>query len=188
MKRLCILLLIVLAIGPAHAGDMPLVQVMQTLARVRSSDATFSEAKTMAMLDAPIVSTGTLAYRAPGHVERITVSPKPETLVVDGDSLTITQDGTTRQVGLSDIPAVGALVEAVRATLAGDLPALQKHFTVTLQGDQAHWVLLLQPTEPAVQRLVQYVRITGDGAAMRGIETLEANGDSSVMTIRPVKQ
>ncbi len=63
------------------------------LARVPESNATFVEVKTLAMLTRPLRASGRLAYRRPAHLEKITLEPQAESLVVDGDKLTFTEGG-----------------------------------------------------------------------------------------------
>ena len=63
------------------------------LARVPESNATFVEVKTLAMLTRPLRASGRLAYRRPAHLEKITLEPQAESLVVDGDKPDIHRRG-----------------------------------------------------------------------------------------------
>jgi hypothetical protein len=175
-----------MTLAPVAAwADITPDAILSQLATVKASQAHFTETRHLAMLTAPLTLTGTLAYAAPGHVEKKTLSPKPETLTVDGDTLTLANADGTRTLGLSEMPQIGALVSAIRATLSGDKTALEKHYTLTAEGDAGHWVLLLQPTEPAVQHLIQYVRLTGSHATLGDVDTLQTDGDESDMRIVP---
>ena len=62
---------------------------MHDLSQVRSSKARFVERKYLKVLNAPLELRGTLTYSAPGRLEKRTHSPRPETLTLDGDRLTI---------------------------------------------------------------------------------------------------
>ena len=73
---------------PGPAGLLP--EVMARLAQAPERRATFEEEKRLAVLDRPLRSTGTLLYRRPRHLERHTIYPAPESLVVDGDRLVLT--------------------------------------------------------------------------------------------------
>jgi len=79
--------------------------------------------------------------------------------------------------------ALAALVESVRATLAGDLPALQHYFSIKLEGSPSHWTLTLTPSDNAMRRSVQSMRIDGGGNRVASIDVLESGGDRSVMVI-----
>ena len=175
----------------ARAADAPfaLEQLMQTLAQVKSAKATFVERKHFRVLTGPLESSGTLVYTAPGSLEKHTLAPKPESLVLDKDTLTF-EDRTRnrrRTVRLQDHPALWVFVEGLRATLAGDLPTLNRLFRVGLEGIDSGWILTLDPREPDIQRIVRRIRLTGARAAVRTIEIEEAEGDRSVMILTESK-
>jgi hypothetical protein len=75
------------------------------------------------------------------------------------------------------------LVEAVRGAMAGDLGVLESHYRITADGRFAAWHLVLQPTDPGVQRLVRSIEIDGAGPDIRGFRTVQVNGDEDSMTI-----
>jgi hypothetical protein len=158
---------------------------MSELRQVKSATGRFVERKELRVLDKPVEASGTLIYLAPDQMQKITLSPKWERLAVRRDMLTIEQgqEGNARQFSLSDRPEIGAFVESIRATLAGDLPTLTRFYTVTLAGDAADWRLLLVPKERKLQDLVKDIRIGGTGRSIRTVETEEADGDRSVMRI-----
>jgi outer membrane lipoprotein-sorting protein len=190
MMRVLILLALLAGGVPAlaavaDAGGLDLQQLMQRLREVRRSTAYFSEHKQLAMLSEPLDSSGTLAYVAPDKLEKDTLLPKPERVTVDGDRLTIEQSGERdrRIVSLRDTPELGAFVESIRATLAGDLPALQRYYNVTLQGSLQAWQMMLEPKERRLREMVKWIRITGRDASIRSIDSEEADGDRSEMTI-----
>jgi len=170
---------------PALADSLDLPQLMASLAQVQAHESHFTETKTIALLKAPVESNGVLSYRRPDHVEKHVLQPKDESIIVDGDALTW-KDGTsgkTRTLRLQSNAVVAALVESIRATLAGDLPALQRFFAVKLDGAAAHWTLSLTPIDSAMQRNVQALRIEGVGNQVNLIDVLETGGDRSVMII-----
>ena len=86
---------------------------------------------------------------------------------------------------MRDYSEVGALVDSVRATLSGDLPALTRTFTATLQGDAANWALTLAPNDAKLRELVKTIRILGEQTEVRDIQTLEADGDRTDMAVTP---
>jgi hypothetical protein len=159
---------------------------MQMLARTTESHASFTEQKTLAMLTRPLNATGRLSYRRPGHLEKITLEPQAENLVVDGNRLTLTeQDAAPRVIDLDGEPAIRALVDAIRGTLSGDLAALRRSYTVTMDGSVSNWRLTLVPTDPRVAQLIVRTTIEGAGTALHLVHTTQANGDEMRMTISP---
>ena len=171
-------------------GAWGLEQLMQGLARVQSSKARFVERKHLRILNAPLELSGTLSYTAPGHLEKHTTAPKPESLVLDGDTLVVEDKARNRRrvLTLQQYPVVWALVESIRSTLAGDLKSLERFYRVTFDGNEQQWRLTLEPREIPMQRLLNYIRITGSRSALRQIDVVEAEGDRSIMTIIDERQ
>jgi hypothetical protein len=157
---------------------------MQMLAQVQESRASFDEVRVLAMLTRPLRTTGRLYYRRPAHLEKITLEPRAESLVVDGDRLTLTEPNEApRVIELDSEPPVRALVDAIRGTLSGDLASLRRSYAITMEGGVPDWRLTLVPTDPAVARLVAHTTIEGAGTALRLVQTAQANGDETRMTI-----
>jgi outer membrane lipoprotein carrier protein LolA len=168
----------------AQAG-WGLPQLMATLSRVKSASAQFVERKTLRVLDAPLVSSGTLLYVAPDQVEKITVLPERERIAISGDRLTIEGSGSDRPrtLSLANAPEIAAFVEAIRATLAGDLPALDRFYRIELAGGRAAWKLDLTPRAEKLAQLVRRIRISGSGEKITAVETDEGDGDHSEMSV-----
>jgi Outer membrane lipoprotein carrier protein LolA-like len=160
-----------------------LEQLMVELRQVKSATGRFVEHKELHMLDKPVEASGTLIYLAPDQMQKITLQPSWERLAVRQSTLTIEQDGKTRSFSLAERPEIGAFVESIRATLAGDLATLQRFYTVTLTGDAKDWHLALVPKARKLQELVKAIRISGSGRSIVTVETDEADGDRSVMRI-----
>lgn len=174
------------AAGAAEAGvEWGVEQLMQRLARVKSTKGKFVERKHLRILDAPLEFSGTLLYTAPGHLEKHTLTPKPEILILDQDTLTFEDKAKNRRrtLRLQQYPVIWAFVESIRSTLAGDLQSLNRFYRVSLEGSEPDWRLTLDPREPEIQQVVKRIRITGSNASVRSVETVEAEGDRSVMTI-----
>ncbi len=171
----------------AAAADAPadLDRLMAELARNGAETVRFTEVRTSAALKQPIELRGTLSYVAPSHLEKHTVAPRDERLIVDRDTLVIERPATGERLTLrlTDYPAVRAFVESIRATLAGDLAALRRFYRVEIEGTAAQWRLYLLPREADMAEFVQQVEISGSGGRIARIEILEASGDRSVMTI-----
>lgn len=181
------LISVVLASVPAWPaeGEWGLADLMRSLKAVESSRARFSERKELALLNEPLESSGTLIYRAPGRLEKHTLRPERESLVLDQDQLVLesTERGWKKSFGLREHPVVWAFVESIRSTLAGDLATLQRFYNVKLEGIESSWQLALVPRESDMKAVVDDILISGSKASILRIEIREAGGDRSVMTI-----
>jgi outer membrane lipoprotein-sorting protein len=168
---------------PANAFDLADLAALRM--RVAESAARFHETRHIGALAAPVERTGTLLYRRPGHLEMNVETPLPEQLVIDGRRLRLTTASGVRTLSLDGEPALLAWTESLRATLAGDTPALLRHFDAELSGSEDAWTLTLDPHDQVLRSQIAAIVISGAGATVRRIETHEQGGDDAVMEIVP---
>lgn len=167
----------------SNAASWDIDQLMRGLAQARSGHASFVEKKFIAMLDQPVESSGELFYSAPDHLEKRTLKPKPETMLVDGGTLIIERGRKKHRLQLQDYPELAAFLDSIRGTLAGDRKALERNYRLDLDGSAERWTLQLLPVDEKMQAVVQRIRISGVRDAVRSIEITQADGDSSLMLI-----
>ena len=184
MRRLALAALL-LAAASANA-QWSATELFAMIAKDRPGRATFHERKFMALLDRPVESTGELTFTPPDRLEKRTITPRPERVTVDAERVTLERAGKRHSLGLRENPGVAVLVESIRATLAGDLDALTRAYSVALDGTPASWRLTLRPLDPAAAQLVERIHIGGEKARVRTVEILLADGDRSLMSVTPV--
>jgi hypothetical protein len=169
----------------APAADWGMERLMQELGQVQSARAKFVERKQLAILSAPLESSGTLVYTAPGRLEKHTLAPRQESLVLERGRLILEDPARDRRrtFALQEHPVLWAFVEGIRSTLAGDLVTLNRFYQVSLDGGERRWRLTLKPREPGMQEVVSEIRIGGSRNWIDTIEIIEVQGDRSLMTI-----
>jgi hypothetical protein len=204
-----------------NSVDRDPASLLNAIGRLSSAGerrAAFVEIKTSALLNAPLESRGTLVFRAPDVLEKLTTTPQRERLRIEGGTLTV--DGAPirgqierRVIALADVPLLVPLVESLRATLAGDLPALQRHYDVAvvrerrqidgstrpaLRSDAAKkivsalssasaWTLALVPRDPALRGTIERVLMHGIDAEIALVEFIEVSGDRTQLWITPIR-
>ena len=177
------LLVLAVSLQAAGAPAWDFAQLMGQLAQIQTSRARYSEVRHVAMLKQPLELSGTLTYSRPAHIEKLQTRPFREVVRVDAEKLTVEREGKTRSVLLRNVPLVGALVESLRATLAGDATELERLYAVSMEGPREQWRLRLTPKEIEVAGIVKEISISGSGSRVSRIEIREPGGDRSVMTI-----
>lgn len=182
LSLLALLLTAALAAGAAPAWTLE--RLLQGFAATREARASFVEKKTVRVLDRPLVSSGELRFEAPDRLEKRTLRPRPELLRLDGDTLTLERGERRLKLSLRSHPEVGAFVESIRATLAGDRAALERVYHVQLEGAERSWALTLTPRAADMARIIERIRIAGQGAEVTVIEIVQANGDSTLMSVQ----
>ena len=174
-------LLLGLAFQTACALDLS--QLMQVLAENKGGKTTFIERKYVAMLDEPVESSGELRFDPPYRLERRTLKPRTETVVLEKETLTLSQGKSSRTVNLMEYPELGVLIESIRATLAGDQRTLERYYQVNLSGTLTAWQLVLTPKNTQATKLVKLIRLMGQRSLVSRVDVELTDGDMSVMTI-----
>lgn len=180
-------IVLALACNTGHAADWSLEKLLSGLSQVKSAQATFTEKKYISTLNAPVESSGEMIYTAPDRLEKRTLKPKPEMMLLDQDTLTLERGRKKYTLQLGDSPELAALIESVRGTLAGDREALEKNYTVTLQGTQSNWTLQLIPLDQKALQQVKQIRLRGTNDDILEIDVLQSDGDRSITTIEKIK-
>ncbi len=175
--------LVCLGVVPAWALELP--ELMGLLGRQKHGEANFVEQRYVRGFDGPLFASGTLSFTAPDQLVRKTLSPRPESMSVDGNTLVLSRSGRTRTMTLDSIPELLGLVEAMRATLAGNAPVLERYFKTKLTGTVDEWALDLVPIDERLASQVDSLRLTGRAGEVLGVEMQFRGGDRSVMTISP---
>ena len=171
---------------PASApGFSDLNEVMGLLAMRQHGRVEFIEQHFLKVLNHPIESSGELRYDAPDRLEKRTLHPHAETLLLTGGVLTVERAHSRREMDLHAFPQVLPFVESIRATLAGDRSALERLFHLEFTGSVARWTLTLVPLESKVKQSVSQVRIEGARDQLLKVEIRQPDGDRSLMTLRP---
>lgn len=172
------------ASGPcALAADPDLDRLMGALAQRKHGHVTFVEKKYIALLDRPVESSGELLYDAPDRLEKKTLQPKPESLVLEGGQVSAQRGRHHYMLDLKQYPQVVPFIESIRATLAGDRASLEQVFNVDFTGSFEHWTLGLIPRNPKLAVTVKEIHIEGQKDLIHSVEIREADGDRSLLTI-----
>jgi hypothetical protein len=166
----------------SSAGDLD--DVMHMLAMRQHGRVEFVEQQFLAVLKHPIESSGEMRYDAPDHLEKRTLLPRPENLVLAGGELTVERGGHTHVLDLHRYPQMLPFVESIRATLAGDRAALERVFRIEFTGTMEQWSLALFPLDRQLAKAVAEVRIDGRRDNLLRVEIRQADGDRSLMTLR----
>jgi hypothetical protein len=186
----CLLLILSAASAAEDMRDHPvwsLHELMQEMATIETRSNRFEEVKEMAILDQAITQTGTLHFKAPDKLSKQIPFPVASSFEIQGDQLTIMTAGKPdQQMDLEAYPPLRIFVESLRAVLAGDLDALQRHFATQLQGDRQGWRLSLHPRDRVLARQVERIDIEGHATDINRYGILETNGDRTLTTLTPL--
>lgn len=187
IERWCRWLVAALAFTASSAWAFDLPELMGLLARQKNGEARFTEQRFVRGIEGPLDASGTLSFQAPDRLTRRTLTPRPETMSVDGNTLTLSRSGRTRTMTLDSMPELLGMVEAMRSTLNGNAQTLRRYFRSTLTGTADKWALDLVPIDERLAAQVRSLRLTGRAGEVLGVEMEFIGGDRSVMAITPVR-
>ncbi len=168
----------------AHAAAGEFDRLMDLFAARKHGRSEYIEQQFSAMLKRPLESRGELIYDAPDRLEKRTIEPRSETLIVDGDQIVVERGRHRRELSLHDYPPIAPFVASIRATLAGDRAGLERAFRVEFGGSVARWSIALVPLDAALAKSVAQIQIDGARENLLRVEIRQTDGDRSLMTLR----
>ena len=131
-------------------------------------------------------TSGELLFDAPDRLEKKTLRPAPADLVVEGDTVTMTRGTHRSSIRLLDYPQLSPLLNAIRATLAGDRAALERSFQVSVITSEPNWELSLEPLPGGGNPLYRSIRIRGSNGQVESVAFERTNGERTTMTLEPL--
>jgi hypothetical protein len=158
---------------------------MTLLGRVQHVEVLYQETLESGLLDTAISTRGRLLYQAPDRIRRI--SNRNEGFVLEGDTMQIVADGeVVEELAVSDIAPLEAMVNALRATFAGDLESLRGAYRLDYLSNDASWSLALAPRDTRLIKVFLRIEMVGDGATIKTIVIEEPDGDRRTLRMRPL--
>ena len=185
------LALAALALLGAAKPDAPPAGVDTLLGEFRAMpglQAKFREEKRIALLAAPLVSEGTLHFAPPAQLARLTTSPAPSRLVVDGSSLVFGDEQGAESIDLDANPMARLYVDSFLEILAGNRDALEKVWKIELAPGSTldAWTLVLTPGAAPIARIFRALTLKGRGSVVEWLKLVETSGDETLTTFSDV--
>ena len=162
--------------------DSELQRVLDTLARVKHGHVLFQEQIESPKLKRPLRTSGELFFDAPDRLEKRTLSPTPDDLVLEGDIVTMVRGAQRRSFPLSQYPQLRPLLTGIRATLEGDAETLESNFRLALDHSAEKWTLTLRPPENETSPTFESVVIRGSAGRISEVIVERFRGERSRMT------
>jgi outer membrane lipoprotein-sorting protein len=166
-----------------HSADITMPQLMQLFSASKSIKADFVEYKYVKILDAPVESSGELLFQAPDRLEKRTKRPRPETMLIEANRVSIERPSFKRAMQLDEYPDIASMVQSLTATFRGDTAGIEKYFSWSLKGTPQKWQLSLKPKNTKMMVTLREILLTGENNYIRTVETTLTDGDYSVMTL-----
>jgi outer membrane lipoprotein-sorting protein len=192
-------MVVLLAIGTAIGTGMGRLQAQpaadpssldQLLARLRAipgMTAQYDEEKQIALLKKPLQSHGKIYFAAPNWLLRRVERPEPSAVLLQGESLQISDAAGTRRIDLQQSATLRQFVSTFAHVLAGERAALEALYDVRFSvAKPGGWTLVLIPKQAELKRFIARAEFQGRGAAVERMSLEESSGDVTVMRFSQV--
>jgi hypothetical protein len=166
-----------------RAAADPLDVILAALAQHPHGEVKFSEETRSQLLTHALHSEGVLRFDAPDRLEKQTLAPVPEDLIVEGDVVTIIRGHHRSSIRLSQYPKLSPLLEGIRATLSGNRAALEQRFQVSLAPAAGDWELRLAPLAGANDAGFARIVLRGHDDALENVTLEQGNGDRTSIAL-----
>lgn len=164
-----------------------LQSVMERLAASGGVAARFSESRALAILDAPIESSGWLYFAPPDWLARHVESPGKSRVIVRDDRVSFRDETGTQTLELAGSEVARAMVGNVMLLMRGDLESLEKKYVVGFRAERDAWTLELEPRGKLLRGIIERLRVDGRGNQLVRMETLETSGDETTTRFSEVR-
>lgn len=195
MSRLLATALIALLAPPIAVGDSGtpsprqspasierptnLAELMRVMANTPGVAAEFTETKHISLLEAPLVTTGTLYFMPPDRMARYTTQPSKSALIIDGDRLVFDDESGGDRIDLAANTIARVFVDNFIVLFNGDIEELQRRYEPTFSIDGDQWSLTLVPRAAVLAKMIDSITLRGDDGGMRSMVLRESGGDST---------
>ena len=167
-------------------------QLLHQLSEVSFAKISFVETKHSMFLTTDLVIEGNIEYRSPDYLEKNTLSPTPEKIVIDGDSMIvekITEGGKNNTIlrknrySIRSHPSLKATVGGILPVLAGNYGMLNENYEMVIDGLREGWTLKLVPKLTEILDYIGEINLSGKDAYILEYVIIQADGDESVMKL-----
>lgn len=149
-------------------------------------EARFEEEKYLALLAAPLRSSGRLFFAPPSILLRRVEKPRPQDILVTRNQVRISDESGEQTIDLDVRREVRPLVESLIWIFTGDLESLEQTYRVDYRvlagpdGEGKRWQVRLEPRQAPLSLLVSELRVSGSGRAADTLELIETSGDRTL--------
>jgi len=173
----------------SHAESSPdpltLEQVVTLIGEGREPMVAFEEETYSSLLTRPLIVRGRLRFLPPATLEKEVLEPYRERYRIEGDQVTFESERKRlkQTISLEAYPVLRSVVEAFRASLAGDAVRLKQTYETRVDGDRRGWTVWLRPGDALSQSMIDHILLSGSEGRIATIAVWAVDGDRSVMKL-----
>ena len=158
--------------------------LLNDIANSPEKSAHFTETRRAYFLDSPLVSKGSIEFKAPDSLIKRLTHPKMVEQRIEGDVVSLTQsEGSINVISLSAHRELALGINAMRWVLMGNMLALKETFELTLKEYKQLWQLELAPKNPDDISYISNISLIGKSNHITKINIQHTNGDTTKIEI-----
>jgi outer membrane lipoprotein-sorting protein len=191
MTGLPALLLLVLVGGSAEGGACEdRADLIAGFAAVQTVHASYTETKHIALMSAPLVSSGTVVLVKPDRLRMDMVEPVRQSVVVDGAKIRVVHHdlGTEQRVDLGPNADARAIVRSILLAMSGQVDLLGEEYGCTLdEAPDGEVQLDLTPLRSPMKEMIRSLQVVlGPNRTLRQVTIREEGDDTAVLVFTDV--
>jgi outer membrane lipoprotein-sorting protein len=166
--------------APAEKAPADIDALLAGLAKAPGLYAHFREEKHITLLQAPLVSEGSIYFTSPARFARHTEKPIASVMIIDGNQLQFGSADGQESMNLGTNPVARLFADAFVMLLSGNRAGLEKIFKMQLTpkgGPGGEWKLVLAPRVAPMDKLIKELELRGRGLSLNELDVREASGD-----------
>ena len=154
---------------PAAAAKAPadIDALLAGLSKAPGLYARFREEKHITLLQAPLVSEGSIYFTPPSRFARHTEKPIKSVMIIDGNQLQFGNADGQESMNLGTNPVARLFADAFVMLLSGNRAGLEKIFKMQLTpktgSGAGEWKLVLTPRVAPMDKLIKDMELRGRG-------------------------
>jgi outer membrane lipoprotein-sorting protein len=163
---------------PAAKAPADVDALLAGLAKAPGLYAHFREEKHITVLQAPLISEGSLYFTPPSRFARHAEKPLKSVMIIDGNQLQFGNADGQESMNLAANPVARLFADAFVMLLSGNRAGLEKIFKMQLlPKPDGTWKLVLTPRVAPMDKLIKELELRGRGLGLDELDVREANGD-----------
>jgi len=183
ISKINLVIAFLLIANTSFAVENDLSKLLSTIASSPDKIAQFTETRTAIFLETPLISKGTLEFKAPSTMIKVITSPEKVEQRIIGDELFIINDDYDEEplsISLSSQPELELGVNAVRWILSGNYKALESEFNILFESIKSDWIITLQPKDNELLENILNIIVSGSKNNILNISIKQNNGESLI--------
>ncbi len=165
-----------------------ITKINSSAASIRSITCSFTQEKSVSMLNDKMVSRGKMCYSSAGKLHWEYISPYSYVLVINNNQVTMKSGAKTNTVDINSNKLFQAIARIMVSSVTGKSINKSNDFDVTMYCYNQYWCAHLVPKEANMKKMFKFIRLyyNSNQTMVNRVEMVEKNGDKTVIRLNDI--